>query len=215
MLGYGLPQALIYVALLVPSHLYELLPIAVLIGTIFVMARLAQSSEYTILRTSGLGPVARAAHAAGAGRWLRGADLRRSATTWRPSATARRSCSRRATRAYYAMAATPAPGCKERQGDKSYAVNVRVACAATARCKHPRIFEFDTDGFLVVADHGASGPLRPDGAWMLQRRRAQRVRHPRPDDKAAVEHHASSPTCAGPPAHRTRWCRWRCSSPTA
>jgi lipopolysaccharide export system permease protein len=33
-----------------------LLPISVLIGTIIVMARLAQSSEYTILRTSGLGP---------------------------------------------------------------------------------------------------------------------------------------------------------------
>ena len=55
-LGYGTPQALMYVALLIPNHLYELLPIAVLIGTIFVMARLAQSSEYTILRTSGLGP---------------------------------------------------------------------------------------------------------------------------------------------------------------
>ena len=55
-MDYGVPQALLYVVLLVPSHLYELLPIAVLIGTIFVMARLAQSSEYTILRTSGLGP---------------------------------------------------------------------------------------------------------------------------------------------------------------
>jgi hypothetical protein len=54
--GYRLTQALVYVTLMVPSHLYELLPIAVLIGTIFVMARLAQSSEYTILRTSGLGP---------------------------------------------------------------------------------------------------------------------------------------------------------------
>ena len=53
---YQLTQALLYVALRIPSHLYELLPIAVLIGTIFVMARLAQSSEYTILRTSGLGP---------------------------------------------------------------------------------------------------------------------------------------------------------------
>ena len=53
---YRLTQALVYVLLMVPSHLYELLPIAVLIGTIFVMARLAQSSEYTILRTSGLGP---------------------------------------------------------------------------------------------------------------------------------------------------------------
>ena len=53
---YRLTQALMYVALMVPNHLYELLPIAVLIGSIFVMARLAQSSEYTILRTSGLGP---------------------------------------------------------------------------------------------------------------------------------------------------------------
>lgn len=53
---YQIRQALVYVALLVPNHLYELLPISVLIGTIFVMARMAQSSEYTILRTSGLTP---------------------------------------------------------------------------------------------------------------------------------------------------------------
>lgn len=53
---YQIRHALAYVGLLVPNHLYELLPISVLIGTIFVMARMAQSSEYTILRTSGLGP---------------------------------------------------------------------------------------------------------------------------------------------------------------
>ncbi|MFY8104778.1 MAG: LptF/LptG family permease, partial [Ramlibacter sp.] len=54
--SYRLDHAMLFVLLQVPNHLYELLPIAVLIGTIFVMARLAQSSEYTILRTSGLGP---------------------------------------------------------------------------------------------------------------------------------------------------------------
>jgi lipopolysaccharide export system permease protein len=32
------------------------MPITVLIGCIFVMARMAQSSEFTILRTSGMGP---------------------------------------------------------------------------------------------------------------------------------------------------------------
>ena len=37
---YRLVHALTYVTLMIPSHLYELLPIAVLIGTIFVMARL-------------------------------------------------------------------------------------------------------------------------------------------------------------------------------
>ena len=53
---YQVQHALLYVLLLTPNHLYELLPIAVLIGSVFVMARFAQSSEFTILRTSGLGP---------------------------------------------------------------------------------------------------------------------------------------------------------------
>ncbi len=53
---YQIRHALAYVALLVPNRLYELLPISVLIGTIFVLARMAESSEYTILRTSGLDP---------------------------------------------------------------------------------------------------------------------------------------------------------------
>ena len=55
--GYRLQHGLIQVALKAPGHLYELMPISVLIGTIFVMARLAQSSEFTILRTGGLEPV--------------------------------------------------------------------------------------------------------------------------------------------------------------
>ena len=53
---YELKDALLSVALNIPSHVYELLPITVLIGTIFVMARMAQTSEFTILRTSGLSP---------------------------------------------------------------------------------------------------------------------------------------------------------------
>jgi lipopolysaccharide export system permease protein len=55
--GYQLQQALLYIAFKIPEHLYQLLPLSVLIGCIFVMARLAQSSEYTILRTGGLDPM--------------------------------------------------------------------------------------------------------------------------------------------------------------
>lgn len=53
---YGLLQAIAYVLLLIPGHLYELLPVVVLIGATWVMARLAKSSEFTILRTVGLSP---------------------------------------------------------------------------------------------------------------------------------------------------------------
>lgn len=54
--GYGLRQAAWVLALKVPGYLYDVLPITVLIGCIYVMARMAQSSEFTILRTGGLGP---------------------------------------------------------------------------------------------------------------------------------------------------------------
>jgi len=54
--GYTLTAAALATLLEQPGHVYELFPIAVLIGTIYSMARLAQSSEFTILRTAGLGP---------------------------------------------------------------------------------------------------------------------------------------------------------------
>lgn len=43
-------------ALQVPGRLYELAAISVLIGTIYALSRMAQASEFTILRTAGLGP---------------------------------------------------------------------------------------------------------------------------------------------------------------
>ena len=49
-------HALLSALLELPGHFYELFPIAVLIGTIYALARMAQSSEFTILRTGGLGP---------------------------------------------------------------------------------------------------------------------------------------------------------------
>ena len=54
--GYTALHAALYSLLLLPGHLYELSPIAVLIGSIYALSRMAQSSEYTILRTGGLGP---------------------------------------------------------------------------------------------------------------------------------------------------------------
>ena len=54
--GYTMAHALLSVGLRLPNYLYELLPITVLIGTIYVMAGLANSSEFTIMRTSGMGP---------------------------------------------------------------------------------------------------------------------------------------------------------------
>src|SRR5258708_18261601 len=54
--GYRFQHALAFVALTVPSHVYELLPVVVLIGTLYVLSHLAANSEYTVMRGSGLAP---------------------------------------------------------------------------------------------------------------------------------------------------------------
>ncbi len=52
--NYGLGQVLIVVLLNLPGHLYEILPVAALIGTLFALSRLVGNSEYAVMRVSGL-----------------------------------------------------------------------------------------------------------------------------------------------------------------
>jgi lipopolysaccharide export system permease protein len=42
------------VLVLVPGHVYEVMPMAALIGTIYTMAQFAASSEFTIMRASSM-----------------------------------------------------------------------------------------------------------------------------------------------------------------
>ena len=51
---YGIQHAFLYVLLLVPGHVYEVMPVAALIGTIYTMAQFASSSEFTIMRASSM-----------------------------------------------------------------------------------------------------------------------------------------------------------------
>ena len=50
-------EILTYVALSVPAHAYELFPVVVLIGTLYVLAYLASNSEYTVMRAAGFSPI--------------------------------------------------------------------------------------------------------------------------------------------------------------
>jgi len=52
--NYGLAQAAVVVMLNIPGHLYEILPVAALIGTLFALSRLVGNSEYAVMRVSGL-----------------------------------------------------------------------------------------------------------------------------------------------------------------
>ena len=56
--GYQLHHALGFVLLRAPGRAYELMPIAVLIGTLYALSTLARHSELTVLRASGLSTAA-------------------------------------------------------------------------------------------------------------------------------------------------------------
>jgi lipopolysaccharide export system permease protein len=50
---YHLGYVLLFVMLTIPGHVYELFPVAVLIGTIVALVQMAASSELTVFRSSG------------------------------------------------------------------------------------------------------------------------------------------------------------------
>lgn len=52
--SYSLGFAVLHVLLSVPGHVYELFPIAALIGATFALAQLSAHSEFTVIRVSGV-----------------------------------------------------------------------------------------------------------------------------------------------------------------
>jgi lipopolysaccharide export system permease protein len=54
---YRIQHALAFVALSLPSRIYELMPVSALIGTVYALARFAALSEFTAMRAAGMGRV--------------------------------------------------------------------------------------------------------------------------------------------------------------
>jgi lipopolysaccharide export system permease protein len=52
--AYRIEHAFVYVSLGLPNYAYQIMPIAALIGTIYVMAQFAARSEFTVMRASSL-----------------------------------------------------------------------------------------------------------------------------------------------------------------
>jgi lipopolysaccharide export system permease protein len=161
---YGYLQAVGYVILLMPSRLYELLPIAVLIGTIFVMARFAQSSEFTILRTSGMGPW----RALKTLLWMGLVFTLLTLAIGDYVAPATNRAAQLLKSRYTGDISVGATGAwlKDRQERSNFAVNVG-ALSGNGQMQSIRIFEFNSRGQLLSTLQAASGTVDDDG-WMLQ-----------------------------------------------
>ncbi|MDD2712728.1 MAG: LPS export ABC transporter permease LptG [Simplicispira sp.] len=191
--AYTISHALLFVALAIPNHLYELLPIAVLIGTIYVMARLAQSSEFTILRTSGLGP----GRALGMLLLLGASFVVVTFAVGDYVAPWSDRAAQLVKARYLGKITTGATGAwlKERQGEHSYAVNVR-AIGPDGAMQNVRIFEFDAAGRLTEKTQASAAQFGPGATWTLQQVQRSTF-HSRGADGAYVEH-LQAPTLPWP-----------------
>ena len=51
--GYGIAHAITFVILSIPGHIYEVVPLAVLIGSMYTIGQLSYNSELNVIRSSG------------------------------------------------------------------------------------------------------------------------------------------------------------------
>ena len=162
--GYQVRHAMAFVATLSVSTLYDLIPITVLIGSVFVMARMAQQSEFTVLRTSGLSP----------GRALRimlGLGLVFTLFTFAIGDFIAPAADRagQLLRSKYLREVTvgqTGAWLREKQDYTSYAVNVGVL-QANGGMRKVRVIEFNSQGRLVSINEAKSGDFGKDDSWIL------------------------------------------------
>jgi lipopolysaccharide export system permease protein len=161
---YRLSHAAVFALLWTPNRLYELMPIAVLIGSIIVMARFAQSSEFTILRTSGMGPWR-------ALRTLLMLGVVFTVLTFAlgdyiaPATT--RTAQILKSRFLGSMSSSlTGAWLKEKQQFSSFAINVGELVNGTTM-RNIKIFEFNSQGLLISSTHAKNAEFGKDAAWNL------------------------------------------------
>jgi lipopolysaccharide export system permease protein len=188
--GYTIGHALAAGLFELPGHFYELFPIAVLIGTIYSMSRLAQSSEFTILRTGGLGPGRALGLLALLGVVFAAATfvIGDFVAPWSERAGVELKAQFSGGRQLGKTGAWLKETRSTPEGARSVSVNVQ-RLAPDGRLEGIRIFEFDADdGRLLVRIAARSGRIADNGAWQL--RDVQLTRWPGEANTVTDESHA-------------------------
>ncbi|KQV92136.1 LPS export ABC transporter permease LptG [Pelomonas sp. Root1237] len=167
--GAGAGKAAVLAAMELPGHFYELFPIAVLIGAIVALARLAQSSEFTILRTGGLGPARALALLAGLAAAF--AALTFFVGDYVAPRFEREGDEMRARFVHDSNPAKRGAWLKDHQTidgrERSYSVKVgRVG--GGGELEDVRIFEFDAEGRLMSRTEAEKVDVDAQGMWHLQ-----------------------------------------------
>lgn len=161
--GYEVQHALVYVAMILPGRVYELMPIVVLIGTLYALTALAKNSEITVMRASGMSSANLLGTVGGIGlvfvaiTFVFGEYLappaERAAQQWRLTATGS------------AVSQQLRSGLWVKDGEKF--INVRTV-QPDRTMEQIRIFEFDGEHALISVSEARRGQYDlTAGTWLL------------------------------------------------
>ncbi len=161
--GYEAQHALLYVAMILPGRVYELLPVVVLIGTLYALTTLSKNSEITVMRASGMATAAMLRTLGGIGLLFVGLTFvfgeylappaERTAQQWR-------------------LTVTGSPVSHQlRSGlwvkDRSSFINVRTVHPDRSM-ERVRVFEFDTRQALISISEASRGEYdTAERVWRL------------------------------------------------
>lgn len=160
--NYQLHHAIGYVLLTVPGYAYELLPITVLIGTLYALTLLAKNSEITVLRASGLSTSMLLAALMKTGTLFAVLTFVVGEFVAPPA--------ERAAQQLRLQAMSSVVGQQFRSGlwvkDEQAFVNVREVMPDTS-LRGIRIFQFDPDYHLLSISEAESGQFQSPDGWKL------------------------------------------------
>ncbi len=160
---YTLARASLYILLLLPTHVLELLPAATIAGALFALARLAASSELTVMRASGLSALRLAGYMTALGLML--ALATHLLSEWVVPHT------ERVAHELKARATTGVVAQQFRSGlwakDGSSFINIQQMLP-DASLRGLRVYGFDADLRLTLIRHAESAEWGPDGGWLLR-----------------------------------------------
>ena len=160
--AYQLYDAAVYVALILPGRVYELFPVAVLIGTLYALATLARHSEITVMRASGMSNLALMRMLGLVGSVLVVLTFLIGEYVAPPAETAAQELKLTATKASVSQQLRSGLWVK----DGALVINVRTMLPDRTM-RNVRVYEFDADYALVSISQAKRGVHDGNDQWRL------------------------------------------------
>lgn len=161
--AYRLPLIAIHVVLSIPNHMYEVFPIAALIGTLFALAQLVATSEYTVMRAAGVSVARLAVNVVSLGLAFGAATFVFGEFVGPPAEQLAHRIKSQAVTGIVAQEFRSGLWLKD---DRSFINVVEVATDFTLR--GVRIYDFDADYRLRSISVAGRGHYEKDRYWLLQ-----------------------------------------------